>query len=139
MAVEPTGTTNWNYGNWGSTNGWYNPNSLYGANQSYISAPIISGAGGYLEQPSNYDASWTRYAAEMGWDSSTALGKYARNQFPQIEEGYRASLATNPFLRFNEYIRGLDVPGRFMMQTAQQRGENPGLYSPRARTISRGY
>ena len=50
-----------------------------------------------------------------------------------------AANATNPNLKIQDYIRGLDIPSLFTSQTARQRGENPGMFAPRARTISRGY
>lgn len=137
MAINPTQSTAWNYGNWGTS--WFENNNLYGGSTDQTTSPIVSGFGGFLEDPSNYDASWLRYATELGYDPNTSRGRWMRSQLPQASEGYRAALSVNPQLRFNEYIRGIDVNGMFNSMTAQQRGENPGQYAPRARTISRGY
>ena len=138
-SFNPSGSTAWNYANWGG-DGYYNPNSNYGSTNYQAGEFITTPFGSFMaEDPSNWDASWQRYASELGYSPTDTKGKWMRSQFPMVEEGYRAAQLTNPMLRFNEYIRGLDMPGQFQSMTATQRGENPGQYAPRARTISRGY
>lgn len=137
--INPTGSTGWNYSNWGG-NSWYNPNSSYGSSQykpGEFQNTLIGNE--MLESPDGWDASWTRYLSELGLAPNTNAGRWAATQFGQAKTGYEAALATNPLLKFNEYIRGLDVPGMYNQLTAQQRGENPGMFAPRARTISRGF
>lgn len=136
---DPSGTSAWNHGNWGG-DGYYNPNSTYGSTTWQPGQFMQTDLGQFMANDSSmYDATWQRYASELGYSPLSTPGKWMRSQFPMVEEGYRAATLTNPLLGFDQYIRGLDVNSMYRSQTAQQRGENPGQFAPRARTISRGY
>jgi len=91
----------------------------------------------YLEQ--NPEAAWARYAASKGVNPLTNKGRFARSIFPQVRTGFEAALATNPQLRQSNYFNTIDINRMFNNQDAATRGENPGGFAPRARTISRGY
>lgn len=121
---------------WG--NPFFDPNSAYGGTTWGPGEFADTGVGGiYFDQ--NPEAAWTRYTAARGVDPLTQQGQFNRALFPQVLEGYKAALATNPMLRINDYIQGIDPQALFNMQSADQRGESPGKYAPRTRTISRGY
>jgi hypothetical protein len=125
----------WSNGQWGNT--FFDPNSQYGGTWAPGDYASTGAAQHYFGQFP--EASWTRYAGELGLDPFSNQGQFARGLFPQVMEGFMAANATNPNLRIQDYVRGIDINALFSGQTARQRGENPGQYAPRARTISRGY
>lgn len=126
---------------WGSGpntgNQFFNPQSQYGGTWA-PGAWASTGVGSiYFDQ--NPEAAWTRYTAQRGVDAMSNQGQFARSLFPQVYEGYEAALATNPNLRVEDYIQGIDPFAMFDQQTAAQRGEQPARFAPRTRTIARGY
>jgi hypothetical protein len=121
--------------------GFYNPYNTYGGQQygyglgQFAQTPL---GGQYLED--NQDAAFTRFLANMGYDPSTNLGDYARQQFGKIGDAFKAAQATNPFLKFTDYLDqngDQTIRNQFQSLTYQQRGENPGQFGIRARTIPR--
>lgn len=119
-------------------NGWnplFNPTSQYGGNFA-PGAFAQTGAGDYY-QSQNPETVWTRRLA--GEDPFSARGQNLRGLWSQINEGYNAAVLTNPNLKIQDYVGGLNPDTLYNAQTAAQRGENPGRFAPRARTISRAY
>lgn len=116
---------------------FFDPNSQYGYNGgagSVATSPI-----GDIFLEDNPDAAWMRHLASLGIDPMSAEGQWARTQLGNVKTGWNAALATNPQLRQRDYLKSLDIRGMFANQSASDRGENPGMFAPRARTISRGY
>lgn len=124
----------WNQGNWGS-NQFFDPNAQYGGTWTPGRFAQTGVATQYLED--NPEAAWTRRIA--GADPLSAKGANLRGLWQQVYEGYKAANLTNPNLRIQQYIDTLDPEALYAAQTQTQRGENPGRFAPRARTISRGY
>jgi hypothetical protein len=93
---------------------YFDPSSSYGGQYQpgeWASTPIGGGNwNSYLEDPSNRDATFQRYLA---------------------------TLATNPLLKYQDYLQGIDLQGMYNKLTPQQQGKNPGLYAGRMRTIGR--
>lgn len=125
----------WNQGGW--QNPFFNPNSDYGgtfAPGQFAQTGVADFAIG-----KNPELAYTRRLGELGIDPLSAKGQNLRGQWGQLLEGYNAATLTNPNLKIQEYLAGIDLNALYNAQTAQQRGENPGRFAPRARTISRGY
>lgn len=120
---------------WG--NPFFDPNSQYGG--SWAPGEWAGTGAGAIQQDQQPEAAWTRYAARRGVDPLSNEGQFYRALFPQVYEGYKAAALTNPMLRIEQYVEGLDPRALFNQQTAAQRGEQPGRMAPRARTISRGF
>ena len=119
---------------------FFNPNSTYGSDRytasgqgSFQQAPL---GDRYLED--NQDAAWTRQLAQSGYRDYTTKGEWARSQGSRMRNGYDAALATNPFLKFQDFARqnvgGLEETWKRM--SADQRGERESMYNPRARQMS---
>jgi hypothetical protein len=120
-----------------SNGGWFDPNSQYGSSYQpgeWATTPV---ADIFLEE--NPDAAWMRYTTGLGIDPNTAEGQWARSQLSNAKTGWTAALATNPQLRQRDYFNSLNIRNMFRNLSARERGENPGLIAPAARTISRGY
>lgn len=125
----------WNQNNWGTS--FYDPTSQYGGDWA-PGAHAATGAGDiYAGQ--NPETAWTRVLGEMGLDISSNKYQFGRGLWPQISEGYKAALATNPNLKIQDYVQGINLDNIWNNQTQQQRGEQPSRVAPLARTISRGY
>ena len=140
-APYPTAAANtppaggWNHGDWSQP--FYNPQSTYGGNQQ-PGAWASSGVGNqYFGE--NPETAWTRALGGAGVDPLTAKGQNLRGMWGQIYEGYKAAAATNPNLKIQEYVAGIDPNMLYNAQTQVQRGESPGRFAGRARTISRAY
>ena len=92
----------------------------------WASTPVISGPGGYLEQ--NQDAAFTRQLANWGVGLSdvTPYGRFVKDQFRNSQLGFKAELAGNPTLTYQDYIGSLGNAGqwwaRYLAQTPRQRG-----------------
>lgn len=89
----------------------------------------------YLEN--NRDAAFTRFAAERGIVENSPMGRYWSSQQDNLERGYEASLATNPFLKFQSFLRQQEgaLRDRQARLTPEERGVNTSLNAPRARKI----
>lgn len=125
-----------------SREGWqnplYDPQSGYGGTAYGPGQWTTTGAGDYyLGQ--NPETAWTRRINETGLDPFSAKGQNLRGLWGQVYEGYKAAAATNPGLRIQDYVAGLDPNMLYNTQTQTQRGESPGRFAGRARTISRAY
>jgi hypothetical protein len=120
-----------------SNGSFFDPNSQYG----YSGRPgdVANSPIGDIFLEDNPDAAWMRYLAGQGIDPQSAEGQWARTQLGNVKTGWNAALATNPQLRQADYLKSLNIHGMFSNMSAGQRGENPGMFAPRARTISRGY
>jgi len=120
--------------------GYYQPYNTYGSQQygyglgDFAQTPL---GGQYLED--NHDAAFTRYLANMGYNPTTNQGDFARQQFGKVDDAFKAAQATNPFLKFTDYLNGVNgqIQNQWNSMTYQQRGENPGMFGIRARTIPR--
>lgn len=121
-----------------ATNGWlFDPGSDYGGTFGQNTFPDTPVGEDYLQN--NPAAAWQRYTAQKGIDPLSNRGGVARTLLGRVNDAYEAALATNPLLRRQDFLRGID-PNQIMdLMTPAERGERPGLFSGRARTISRGY
>lgn len=120
-----------------SSGGFFDPNSQYG--YSGGAGDIATSPIGNIFLEDNPDAAWMRHLASLGIDPQSAEGQWARGQLGNVKTGWNAALATNPQLRQSDYLKTLNIRDMFANMSATERGENPGLFAPRARTISRGY
>lgn len=108
---------------------YYDPSSLYGARESAVTMPIVSGPNQFLaNQP---QAGYARYTAPFA-SGEDPFSRFVRSQYGQAQQGYQAALATNPSLSFyNNYLPGLGGENyfrqRFLSLPASARGEQPGL------------
>lgn len=99
--------------------------------------PVIGGPAGYLEQ--NQDAAYTRWMGQqgVGLANQSPFGRFVQDQFRNSQLGYKALLAENPTLKYQDYLQTLgnlrDFYNRFMGQTARQRGMR---YQGPTRTIA---
>ncbi len=121
---------------------FYDPNSQYGGIYQpgeWAQTPIGGGNwNSYLEDPSNRDATYMRYLSGIGLgDPNSAEGAWSRAQLGNTVTGYEASLATNPLLKYQDYLQGLDLHGMYAGLTPQQQGKNPAMQAGRMRTIGR--
>jgi hypothetical protein len=126
---------------------YYDPNSSYGGQYApgeWATTPIGGGNwNSYLETPANRDAAFLRYLGEIGgptqeWGNPNApKGAWARQQFGNTVTGYEAALATNPLLKYQDYLGGIDMDSIYNALTPQQQGKNPGMFAGRMRTIGR--
>lgn len=128
---------------------FYDPQSAYGGQYApgqWAKTPIGGGNwNSYLEDPSNRDATFTRYLAQVSgpgapWgDPNNPQGAWARQMFGNTVTGYEAALATNPLLKYQDYLGGLDLQSMYDALTPQQQGKNPGMFAGRMRTIGRAF
>lgn len=116
---------------------YFNPGTNYGSD-------IYSSPTGFSETPlgeqygeQNRGSTFTRWLAQHGFRDNSPIGDYARAQESKIGKGYEAALATNPNLRFRNYL-GPDFASRirddFARLTPGQRGESRAQFAPRARS-----
>jgi len=91
----------------------------------------------YLED--NHESAFTRWLAQNGYGDNSLRSEYARNQYSKVNEGYGAALATNPFLKFQDYLNtvGGTIGNDWNRLTAEERGETSRMFAPRARYVSR--
>lgn len=70
---------------------------------------------------------------------SSSFGQFARNQYGEIYNAYRAALQRNPLLRFTDFLGRSGAAGllesRYRMLTPSQRGENAGLWTGQQRWV----
>lgn len=125
----------WNHGNWNQP--FYDPTSQYGGTWQPGEFAQTGVGDYYLGQ--NPEVAWTRHLSGAGINPQTAQGTNLRGLWGQVYDGFKAALATNPNLKIQEYVAGIDPQQLYNQQTAQQRGETPGRFAGRARTISRAY
>ena len=130
-------------------NYFYSPTDTYGGIYQpgeWAQSPIGGGNwNSYLEDPSNRDATFLRYLGQTGgpgqeWGNpNSPKGAWARQQFGNTVTGYEAALATNPLLKYQDYLQGIDLESMRNALTPQQQGLNPGMSSGRMRTIGRAF
>jgi hypothetical protein len=121
---------------------YFDPNSQYGGNYApgdWAQTGVGGGFGGYLESPANWDATFTRHLGTLGIPENSAEADFARRNYGKYVTGYKSALATRPDLKIQDYFANhTDIRRDFLSATPSQRGETPGLFSGRARTIARG-
>jgi hypothetical protein len=124
---------------------YFDPKSQYGGQYApgeWARTPIGGGNwNSYLEDPSNRDAAFLRHLATLpggNWaDPNSPQGAWAKAQLGNTITGYESALATNPLLKYQEYLGGVDMQGMYNQLTPQQQGKNPGMFAGRMRTIGR--
>ena len=115
------------------------------AAKDWTATPVIGGANGYLEN--NQDIAYNRALAQLGVKQSDAspYAQFLRNQFANMQLGYRTALAEDPTLLFQDYLNraGLGATGNaepyrqmFLNQSPQRRGEYRSRYVGPTRTIA---
>jgi hypothetical protein len=116
--------------------GFYDPQSNYGGTAFGLGQfPTTPIGNRYLEETP--DASFARYLAQQGVDQFSGAGSWAQRQYPQVLTGYRAALGTNPFLPFQQYLSGLNLPQQYQQRTPIQRGINQAMVAPANRILPR--
>lgn len=108
-------------------------------NTDWTTAPFIGGPGiGYLEQ--NQDAAYTRYLGKngIGLGDTSPFAQYLQGPgFDNTRTGFRAALAEQPTLTYQNYLSTLGGLARlyaqFRSMSPQQRGVR---YSGPTRTIA---
>lgn len=105
----------------------------------WATTPVVAGPGGYLEQ--NPEALWTRYLAGrgVGLGDRSARAEGIRDEFNNVQGGFRAAQADNPALTLQRYLGTIDFQGlldTFMRRAPSQRGENWSRYAGPSRWLS---
>jgi hypothetical protein len=125
---------------YGQTTGWFDPTSTYGGQwgtQGVTGTPF-----GSIYLRDNPNVAYARYTSGFGGLGDDAFSKFVQSQYRNANAGYLSALATNPNLDFyRDYLPGLGgeqfFRERFQGLAPSQRGENQGLWAPRARWITR--
>ena len=114
----------WNYG----TNGFFDPNDWYGANQDWWRTPFVRDD--LSTQPGMERGVYTRFLAENGFSGNTMRDQFARSQFGPMEDAFKAALLSNPSLnRIDFYKQNFDanaVDNAYASLAPSQRG----LFAP---------
>jgi hypothetical protein len=93
----------WNYG----TGGYYNPGDLYGADKNWWETPFVRRD--LSTQPGMERGVYTRFLGENGFGGGTMKDQFARGQFGQMEDAFKAAMMTNPNLnRIDFYKQNFD-------------------------------
>lgn len=108
-------------------------------NFDWSTTPIVGGAGGFLEQ--NPEALWTRYLAGRGIGLGTRgpQAEWVRDQFGNVQGGFRAAQADDPALTLQRYLGTIDFQdmlNTYLRQAPSQRGENWSRYAGPSRWLS---
>lgn len=121
--------------------GYFDPRNTYGAQQYGFTPqrPFTSSPVGQRIIDADREAAYTRFLRERGIGQFGSRANFARQQYPQVEEGFRAAQLTNPFLPFygapGSYLGGIDLDAIYRALVPSQRGESN--FPSRARTIPR--
>lgn len=121
----------------GGSTSYFDPRSTYGSPYGF-DFPTSPVGQRYLEEQQPF--AFTRYLEGLGYGGEDTLARFARSQQSRAQAGYGAALATNPTMRFTQYLDQLGPDffrQRFGMLTPEQRGERQPLYAPRTRWIGR--
>lgn len=122
---------------------FFNPGSAYGSNNGqsngWYDTPL---SGNILEQ--NPDAAFSFYMQKLGFaDNDQALNKYAYNQLPRFQRGFKQATVINPLMSIRDYMGSLPgadaIRAEFNRQSPGARGERQSNFAPGARWITRGY
>lgn len=93
----------WNYGN----QGYYNPWALYGGDQNWWGTEFVRRD--LSTQPGMERGVYSRFLADNGFGGNTRMDQFARGQFGQMEDAYKAAIMTNPNLnRIDFYKQNFD-------------------------------
>ena len=126
-AVEPTPTANQ------QSNPFYKPTSMYGSTQNWYDTPIV-------KQSAGFDAEYEKYLTDQGFGGLNRKGDFARSLSDRAKSGYASAQLNNPALTNRQYLQGLGsdfLAKARAAATPQQRGDQFGLFAPRARWTSR--
>ena len=129
---------------------YFDPTSQYGGQYApgeWASTPVGGGDwNSYLEDPGNRDATYLRFLSQYGaapgeWsDPNSPKGAWAKAQLGNTITGYEAALATNPLLKYQDYLSNeVDLETMYNLLTPQQQGKTPGMGAGRMRTIGRAF
>ena len=94
-----------------------------------------------LENPSNRQAAFAYYNRMAGIDPLSNQGYNYQRLFPQVSQGYEASLPEYPDLTFGDYWKMIqpNVQNYLLGLTPAEQGKNITQFVRPARTIPRGY
>ena len=121
-----------------SSNPFYSSGSAYGnPTGDLYTSPFVRD---YLS-PVTSGAEFEKFLTDQGYGGFNRQDQFARSQYGRTQTGYKAALLSNPLLSERDYLSGLG--GGFFSNiwnalTPSQRGEQPNLWSGRARMIGRG-
>jgi uncharacterized protein YraI len=115
------------------SNPFYKPTSQYGSTQNWYDTPIV-------KQSAGFDAEWEKTLTDQGFGGMNQKGDFARSLTDRAKSGYASAQLNNPALTNRQYLSGLGsdfLAKARAAATPQQRGEQWGIMSPRARWTSR--
>jgi hypothetical protein len=121
------------------TSGWlFDPNSTYGGT-TYNPGDWINTDIGNKQFQDDPSGAWQYWIAQNGIDPMSQRGQTARSLLSRVNDAYDAATLDNPMLQRRDFLRGVDPNALLANMSASERGETPGRFQGRARTISRGY
>lgn len=109
----------------GQSNGWFN-------------TPL---GGTLLEQ--NPDAAFAFGLGNLGIaDNDLGFNKWAYNQLPRFQRGYKQATVINPLITMRDYMATLptleQLRAEYERQSPNARGERESVFAPGARVLTRG-
>lgn len=107
----------------GGGNPFYNPNSFYGAADSFWDTPFVRND--LSTQPGMERGVFERFLTNEGFGGNTRRDQFGQSQFGRMEDAFKAALMTNPNLnRIDFYDQNRGALARaFAALAPSQRGE----------------
>lgn len=102
---------------------------------------IIGGPNGYLENEPR--AIYERHRSNQGItntgaaDYSTNYDQWSQGEFSAVYDAYQSAYADDPFLEFQDFMKGVDLQAMFNGLSQQERGINDANAAQRVAWIPR--
>jgi len=107
----------------------YDPGSTYGGTQNWYNTPLVT-------QAQDMDSEWEKLVTDQGYGGFNTKANIARGLVDRAKSGFSAATMNNPNLTPRNYLASLGpnfIRNTMAQMSPMQRGEMPGIYSPRAR------
>jgi hypothetical protein len=117
-----------------ASNPFWNPSSLYGANQDWYTTPLVT----YTQEPDAQQGTFQRWLQNNNAGGFGRRDQLAQSLYSRTLSGYQAAAATNPNLLYRDDLPSVNLNSIWQSLTPEQRGEQPNAYSGRTRWMSRG-